>query len=568
MEFPHECAEQLFSRYYANALATHIIKNNHTIGTVFEKWSSLGQLQSNLDKNAELKSLIIEETPWLLDARDETEQKKRLAFLFDLNNMSDQQTTVLNKLEQMQFADGGFPWFAGSRYPNRYITQHIASTYGHLKQLKVADYADEKAMLEKAVKFLDREFAESYEKLLEAAQATADAKNQNTNKTSSVEYLSKHKPEDSDIHYLYMRSFYDSVPLEGRLKEAIAYYQKQSARYWQDFNLYAKGMIALVQYRSRNVAVAKDILASLRETAISSEELGMYWKENAGGAYWNQADVETQALLIEAFAEIEVAGSSNSTTRKTIDELRLWLVKNKQTTQWKTTKATTEAIYALLMNGTDWLTLDDAVDVTVGKEKVVANAQQNPEIATGYFKTSWAETITSDMARVTFSKKGEGVAWGGLYWQYFEDFDKITPAETPLKLTKKMFVVTNTERGELLTDINKVQLEPGDLLRVRIEVSVDRPMEFVHMKDMRAAGLEPVDVLSQYKWQEDLGYYQSTRDAATHFFFDYVPKGIYVFEYDLRVNNKGNFSNGITNIQSMYAPEFSSHSQGVRIEVR
>lgn len=569
MEFPHECAEQLFSRYYANALAAHIIKNNPEIGTVFEKWSSLGQLENNLDKNAELKSLIIEETPWLRDARDEKEQKKRLALLFDLNNMRDQQVTVLNKLEQMQFADGGFPWFAGSRYPNRYITRHIASTYGHLKKLQVADYDHEKAVIERAVKFLDREFVESYEKLLKAAQATADAKNQNMNKTLSVEYLSKHKPDDSDIHYLYMRSFYDSVPVEGQLKEAIAYYQKQSERYWQDFNLYAKGMIALIQHRSENAYVAKDILASLRETAISSEELGMYWKENTGGAYWNQADIETQALLIEAFAEIEAGGSSNEATRKTIDELRLWLVKNKQTMQWKTTKATTEAVYALLMNGTDWLTLDDAVDVMVGKEKVVTDAQQNPEVATGYFKTSWTdETITADMATVTFSKKGEGVAWGGLYWQYFDDLDMITPAETPLKLTKKMFVVTNTERGELLTDIDKVPLKPGDLLRVRIELSTDRPMEFVHMKDMRAAGLEPIDVLSQYKWQEDLGYYQSTRDAATHFFFDYVPKGIYVFEYDLRVNNKGNFSNGITSIQSMYAPEFSSHSEGVRIEVR
>jgi hypothetical protein len=353
------------------------------------------------------------------------------------------------------------------------------------------------------------------------------------------------------------------------LKKAITYYQEQSARYWQGFNLYAKGMIALVQHRNENAAVAKEILASLRETAISSEELGMYWKENTGGAYWNQAAIETQALLIEAFAEIEGASSSNTTTRKSIDELRLWLLKNKQTTQWKTTKETTEAVYALLMNGTDWLTLDDALDIKVGEEKVVSDAQQNPEVATGYFKSSWAgETITGDMATITFSKKGEGVAWGGLYWQYFEDLDKITPAETPLKLTKKMFVVTNTERGELLTDVSDIPLKPGDLLRVRIELSADRAMEFIHMKDMRAAGLEPVDVLSAYKWQENLGYYQSTRDAATHFFFDNIPKGVYVFEYDLRVNNKGNFSNGITNIQCMYAPEFSSHSEGARVEVR
>ena len=107
----------------------------------------------------------------------------------------------------------------------------------------------------------------------------------------------------------------------------------------------------------------------------------------------------------------------------------------------------------------------------------------------------------------------------------------------------------------------------GDLVRVRIELRSDRNMEFIHMKDMRASGLEPINVLSQYKWQDGLGYYESTKDAATNFFFDYLPKGVYVFEYDLRVNNAGNMSNGITTIQSMYAPEFSSHSEGVRLKV-
>ncbi|MDQ2657551.1 MAG: hypothetical protein M3Y60_09045, partial [Bacteroidota bacterium] len=130
-----------------------------------------------------------------------------------------------------------------------------------------------------------------------------------------------------------------------------------------------------------------------------------------------------------------------------------------------------------------------------------------------------------------------------------------------------IFLVTNTDHGEQLSGIHD-NLKLGDRLRVRIELTADRPMEFLHMKDMRAAGFEPIDVLSGYKWQENLGYYQSTRDASTNFFFEFVPKGVYVFEYDLRVNNKGDFSNGITTIQSMYAPEFSSHSEGVRVRVK
>jgi uncharacterized protein YfaS (alpha-2-macroglobulin family) len=135
-------------------------------------------------------------------------------------------------------------------------------------------------------------------------------------------------------------------------------------------------------------------------------------------------------------------------------------------------------------------------------------------------------------------------------------------------LKKKLFLKKNTDTGEEIREIKPgTNLKVGDLVRVRIELRADRPMEFVHMKDMRAAGFEPINVLSHYKWQDGLGYYESTKDASTNFFFDYLPKGVFVFEYDLRVNNAGDFSNGITTIQSMYAPEFSSHSEGVRISV-
>ena len=301
-----------------------------------------------------------------------------------------------------------------------------------------------------------------------------------------------------------------------------------------------------------------------------SEEMGMYWKENTGGWYWNEAPIETQALMIEAFAEIANNGVNDNEKQETIDKLRIWLLKNKQTSQWKTTKATTEAIYALLLNGTKWLSISDQVEVTIGNKKLALTGQPStPEAGTGYFKTSWkGSEINSAMGEVKLAKKEKGIAWAGLYWQYFEDIDHITPAATPLRLAKKVFLVTMTNKGEFLEELNGTKaLNVGDLLRIRIELSTDRPMEFLHMKDLRASGLEPMDVLSGYKWQGDLGYYQSTKDASTNFFFDQISKGVYVIEYDLRVNSKGNFSNGITTIQSMYAPEFSSHSEGLRISV-
>jgi len=566
MEFPHECAEQIFSRYYSNALASHVVNSNSKIKAVFDQWSSSGELISNLEKNPELKSIIIEETPWLRDAQSETEQKKRIAVLFDLNTMKDQLRAAITKLEDMQFDNGGFPWFSGGNQPSRFITQHVASGFGHLKHLNVPLSEDVKPVVEKAVAFLDREIYNDYNEILtQAARIKAQTKDPQEAEKQVKLFMDQQHVSADEVQYLYMRSFYPDIVVGDVVKPAIEYYTNQSFKFWKDFNLYSRAMIALIQHREKNARGAGEILASLKENSIVSEEMGMYWKENKAGWYWYESPVETQALLIEAFAEI---GAPNSEKQKTLDELRLWLLKNKQTNQWKTTKATTEAVYALLLQGTDWLSVANEVDVTVGGAKVSID-NKKPEVGTGYFKTSWkAEAVKPSLGEVTLTKKGEGIAWGGMYWQYFEDLDKITSAETPLKLSKKVFLVNRTSDGEVLAEVNAAQgLKVGDLLRVRIELRADRPMEFLHMKDLRAAGLEPVDVLSEYKWQEGLGYYQSTKDAATHFFFDSVPQGIYVFEYDLRVNNSGNFSNGITTIQSMYAPEFNSHSEGTRIRV-
>jgi hypothetical protein len=334
-------------------------------------------------------------------------------------------------------------------------------------------------------------------------------------------------------------------------------------------------MIALSLFRSGDIQKAKDILASLKQNAIVNEEMGMYWKEISGGYYWHQAPVETQSLLIEAFSEI-------NKDNKTVNNLKTWLLKQKQTQNWKTTKATADACYALLLQGTNWLSKDKHVEVRLGNT-VISSASNNAEAGTGYFKKLiGGEFVNAGMGNINVnitqplspsaSKPISSQSWGAVYWQYFENLDKIIQPNgvtaTPLQLSKKLFVEKNTDRGPVLEPVveNGV-LKVGDKLKVRIELRVDRDMEYVHMKDMRASCMEPVNVLSEYKWQGGLGYYESTKDASTNFFFSWLPKGTYVFEYPLFVINTGDFSNGVTTIQCMYAPEFTSHSEGVRVNV-
>ncbi len=552
MEYPYECAEQTFSRYYANSIASHIANSNPKIKSVFDSWKSQSPeaFLSNLEKNQELKSLLLQETPWVLNAQNESERKKRVGLLFDLNKMSNELNRALRKLQQMQVSNGGWPWFSGMR-ESRYITQHIVTGMGHLDNLGVkAIRKDAKSwnMVKKAVYYLDNRIKEDYDWL---------KKHGSNLEQDHISY--------NQIQYLYARSYFKDLPVNKSNQEAFNYYQQQAGKYWLSKSVYMQGMIALSLNRYDEKSIPKNILKSIKENSIEHEELGMYWKNGNGGFYWYQAPIETQALLIEAFDEVV-------NDKESVESMKVWLLKQKQTQDWKTTKATTEACYALLLRGTNLLMSDKLVEIKLGNITIDPKKLDGGKVeaGTGYFKTSWNNgEIKNKMGNVKITKKDDGVAWGALYWQYFEQLDKITTHETPLKLNKKLFLERNTDSGIVITPITaNTILKKGDKIKVRIELRVDRAMEYIHMKDMRAAGLEPINVFSGYRYQDGLGYYQTTKDASTNFFFDFLPKGRYVFEYPLRVNVSGDFSNGITSIQSMYAPEFTSHSEGIRINVK
>ncbi|MES1214970.1 MAG: alpha-2-macroglobulin, partial [Bacteroidota bacterium] len=565
MEYPYECAEQTWNRYYANSIASMIANSSPRIKSIFEEWSKASPeggglegaaaLLSNLQKNQELKAVLLEETPWVLQTKNETEQKKNIALLFDMIRMSKELNSSYDKLKQMQSSNGGFVWFSGGP-DDRYITQYIVTGIGHLKKIKAyANGQDDKLkqILSTAIPYLDKKIKEDYDYLV---------KNKANLKSQNIGYM--------QIQYLYMRSFFPEYVIDKASKTAYNYYYKQSQQFWTKQSKYMQGMIALALGRTGDTKTPAAILRSLKETSITNEELGMYWKDLNGGWFWYEAPIETQALLIEAFQEI-------GKDTKTVDDLRTWLLKNKQTNNWKTTKATAEACYALLLQGTEWLSNEPVVEIKLGST-IISSAENKQEAGTGYFKkTIEGNKVNPQMGNISVKVEdsqnppsgSRGASWGGIYWQYFEDLDKITTASTPLNLVKKLFIEKNTDRGPVLTPVNdKDVLKVGDKIKVRIELRVDRDMEYVHMKDMRASCMEPVNVLSSYKWQGGLGYYETTKDASTNFFFSSLRKGTYVFEYPLFVTNAGNFSNGITTIQCMYAPEFSSHSEGIRINVK
>jgi uncharacterized protein YfaS (alpha-2-macroglobulin family) len=550
MDSEHESSEQTFARFYANALATTIITSNPQIAAVFESWKKDGKPHSKLEENEELKSLILAETPWIKDAQSEEEKKKNLALLFDLEKMKSSQDATFEKLKKKQTASGGFTWFGGNE-PNEYISRHILAGLGHL--LKLSPTEDNKAKITQiaatAIPFLDEQFLSNHR-----------IRTQNLKKTDKLIWVNP----NSDLHYLYTRSFYlESNPVTDTLKKATSLYIENIKTNWLTYSLYEKGLAALTLNRFEEKAAAKKIIESLKETASNNEDWGMYWIENKAGWYWYQAPIETQALLIEAFAEV-------TNDNKSVDAMKVWLLKNKQIKNWPTTKSTTEAVYALLMQGSDWLSVKDNTVIKIGDEKILTKklAENQKEAETGYLKLNWkADEIKKEMATISINNKSNVPGYGGVYWQYFEDLDKIkNDNNNSLSITKELYLKKNNAAEAVLTKING-ELTIGDLVTVRLIISTKEDMEFLNLKDMRASCFEPVDVLSGYQYKDNLGFYKSTKDAATHFFFDKINKGTYVLEYDVRVNNKGNFSNGITTIQSMYAPEFTSHSNGIQVKV-
>ena len=539
MEYPHECNEQRFSRYYANALATHILKANPVIEEVFNRWQveSPDAFCSALEKNQELKQVVLEETPWVLDAQREGANKQALAAMFDFKRMAKEEASTLKKLQQAQNSDGGWPWFSGGKSSD-FITRHIVAGFGHLKALGVStDVAN--STLRNAISYMD---AQMYQRYLDRKKY--------------------HYTYVDETHYLYARSFYkDKLSKQHQVAYDTAYKVLLSG--WKSESFYTQAMIALTAWRNGDQQVAKKIVAYLKSMAQHDEEMGMFWKKQGGGWFWYEQPVERQAMLIEAFHTI------TPEDKESLAQMQLWLLKQKQTQHWGTTKSTTEAVYSLLLNQT-LVAEDKTVAVTVGSVRLPDESTQT-EAGTGYFKKAWtAEEITPDKANVRIEKGTDGPAWGGLYWQYFENLDKITRSDDKnLIIEKQLYKVENTDKGEVLKVITANQpLQKGDKVRVRVVITVDRDMEFVHLKDMRAATFEPVNVFSQYKYQDGLWYYESTKDAATHFFIDWMPKGKYVFEYTLFATQSGDFSNGITHIECMYAPEFQSHSAGIRVKVR
>ena len=520
--------------YYAHSLAAFIVKENPRIKQVFDSWKAQGgtkeTFMSNLQKNQELKNILLAETPWLTEATNEAEQKQRIATLFDLNTMNSQLAVSVEKLGELQNADGAWSWYKGMQ-GSRYVTTQVMEMLVRLNALTHQD-ADSRMqpMIQKGFEYLGKQAAEEYKSMKEAEKKGAVGL----------------RPSEQVLRYLYICALDGKAPVDEKVNR---YFIDKLSGEGKELTIYGKALGAIILQQAGKVAEARLFMQSLMEYSVVTDEMGCYFDTPKARYSWFSYKIPTEVAAMEAIQRI-------TKDTKAIDEMKRWLLKQKQTQTWETPIATADAVYALMATGaSDLLANTGGVEITLGKEVIRTPADN----AIGYIK----KTVSGDVMnikKVSVDKEGTGMGWGAVYAQYLESMDQIGEQGNGLSVSRQLY-----KGDEALNE--SAPLKVGDRITVRLTVKADRDMDFVQIKDDRAACMEPLQAVSGFRWGNGLGYYQATKDASTQFFIDQMRKGTYVIEYQVYVNRTGEYQAGIATVQSAYAPEFGGHTRGYRVMV-
>lgn len=520
--------------YYAHSLAAYIVKENPRIKQVFDSWKAQGgtkeTFMSNLQKNQELKNILLAETPWLTEATNEAEQKQRIATLFDLNTMNSQLAVSVEKLGELQNADGAWSWYKGMQ-GSRYVTTQVMEMLVRLNALTHQD-ADSRMqpMIQKGFEYLGKQAAEEYKSMKEAEKKGAVGI----------------RPSEQVLRYLYICVLDGKAPVDKKVNQ---YFIDKLSGEGKELTIYEKALGAIILQQAGKVAEARLFMQSLMEYSVVTDEMGRYFDTPKARYSWFSYKIPTEVAAMEAIQRI-------TKDTKAIDEMKRWLLKQKQTQTWETLIATADAVYALMATGaSDLLANTGGVEITLGKEMIRTPVDD----AIGYIK----KTVIGDVMnikKVRVDKEGTGMGWGAVYAQYLESMDQIGEQGNGLSVSRQLY-----KGDEALNE--SAPLKVGDKITVRLTVKADRDMDFVQIKDDRAACMEPLQAVSGFRWSNGLGYYQATKDASTQFFIDQMRKGTYVIEYQVYVNRTGEYQAGIATVQSAYAPEFGGHTGGYRVMV-
>ena len=504
----------LANSLYVNTLASTLLKDLRGLKNLADTTNT------RLKINEDVKQTLLEATPWLRDAQSEVEQHQALAAYFDSARITNELSTLEEQIRSRQNADGGWSWMPDGE-SSTWITMQVLKRLVPCAEIMLQQ-------TQQALAYVDKEEQRYYEKYIKA-------------------YLKKgYNWQPDNIEYLYTRSFYGKGSTE-----AYKFYYKNALKNYKKYNgLYTQAQLALIFQRHGDKKAARDLIRRLKEKSLESDEMGMYWRDNRSGWCWYERPIETQALLIQAFREV--------TPKDTVSVglMQQWLLKQKQTTHWGNDRATVEAINALMPQSTQNIpnTQNNPVSLILFDTPLTAPS----EGLEGYRSQRWTGAdldtlLTHNSKLITLKKETSGIAWGAVYFQYTDDMDKVPSTESGITLKR--------------TYIHDGPWKVGDRVKVRIEISVDRNMEYLELIDGRPSCVEPLSTRAGWCWNQGLRYYVEVKNTATHCYINRLEKGKYVVEYEVYVTNPGTFLAGPVTMQCMYAPEFRATAPAQRLSV-
>jgi hypothetical protein len=537
--YPYDCAEQTFDKYFACCLAEHISRHNSLVNQFFNHTGKTmpEAMMSALEANPDVKSCLLEETPWMFDAKTGTGTLQKIAALFNSKDIEEKKNDLLEKLENFQNTDGGIAWFMGMK-SSHYISWYLLEALGKINKLGELHSFEKQQpqFLKNLIDYCDNILVTWHQQVIKRKQAVVTM------------------DQNLFVDYAYARSYFlKDYPLSLQKKEAYQYLLGRFRTQWQKSYPFQRPMMALILYRNQDYLTSNQIIESIKEMAVKDPEKGMFWstKQNVYDYY---SQIDNQAFTLELFVETHQ-------DQHDIDEMENWLYLQCKDNKWSSTITTARACYSLLLPNKGKVSVSAGTfKLDIGQHIFSTNGSITSANPCGYLRKSWeASRISPDMANIKVKSLSNTntVAWGAVYWQYFQKMGKGKETGSDLWIKKQYFI--QRDKGyQPIGDREKVRV--GDELIVRLDFGTDKNMSYVHIKDMRPTCLEPLSKISGCNYQDGLYYFESIRDASQNFFVESLPVGKHLIEYKVRVTHSGYFQTGNASIQCMYAPEYIGYS--------
>ena len=520
---PHDdCAVCQAAALYANSIGQHLISQVPQAKQLFEQWKretgSEPSLQSQLQKNQELKDLVLDETPWVADADREEEQRQRLADFFDANTMQLRLTSAVDKLGKLQQADGSWSWWPempGSTYMTVAVTEMLVRQKALTGQLPT----EAMTMLDRSVKYLGKEMVKLVDDL---------KKQEKKGRKASF-------PGRNALQWLYICKL-DGRKLPTDVQQANAYLTTLLKKETTKQSIYEKALSAIILDN-------QTYIKSLKEYTVYNEEMGRYYDTPRADYSWRDYRIPTQVAAIEAIQRL------TPNDQQTLDEMRRWLLQEKRTQAWDTPLNSVDAVYAFLSGATDVLTTQTAQSTL----KLDGTPLDLPKATAGIGYVKTAQTYHGEKT-FTAEKSSDSTSWGAVYAQFIQPTSDIKDQASGVSVQREVL----TEGGK-----SPATLQVGDRIKVRLTIKSERDLDFVQLQDKRAACMEPVNQLSGYR----NGYYVTPRDNVTNYYFDRLAKGKHVIETEYYIDRAGQYETGTCTVQCAYAPEYRGTTKSQTVKV-